>query len=86
MEQKTALLFFLVCLPFPSKFISWPNKNLVLFENKQTNKHKTRHFLWIFNFNCQQVVENEEERAKSWQGEKLALCWSFKNLDKTAAG
>lgn len=32
------------------------------------------------------MVGNEEECAKSWQGEKSALRWSFKNLDKTAAG
>lgn len=86
MEPKTALLSFLVCLPFSSQFISWPNKNLVLFRNKQANKPQNRHFLWIFNFSSQQVADNEEEPAKSWQGEKLALCWSFRNLDKTAAG
>lgn len=45
MEQKTALLSFPVCLLFSSKFISRPNKNLVLFKNKQANKPETRHFL-----------------------------------------
>lgn len=85
-NRKLLCFLFCVCLPFSSKFISWPNKNLVLFKNKPANKPQNRHFLWIFNFSGQQVVENEEERAKPWQGGKLPLCWSFKNWDKTAAG